>query len=238
MTSAGTELIYLTVDVWHPDCWTLHATKAADAGLLGYEMTIRNGDFADRFRLYRAYGDSRAAVEQLIEAVDKTDLTKDVINLAPSTSSNSRAFGPITQDILVEFDPVPGMRNAFADRGFMHYGPSQHEDGRERRSLLTISDRDTVDQALADIEESYDADLDIERFTTAHTPSGIQDLPSDGLSPRQREAFQLARARGYYEYPRDITAQELAEEFGVSRTTFVEHLRKAERELLTGIEFH
>lgn len=237
MPSAGTELIYLTVDVWHPDCWTLQATTAVEAGLLGYEMTIRNGDFADRFRLYRAYGDSQAAVEQLIETIDETDLTKDVIILSP-TSTNASAFGPVTQDILVEFDPVPGMRNAFADRGFMHYGPSQHEDGRERRSLLTIADRDTVDQTLADIEESYDADLDIERFTTAPTPSGIQDLPNDGLSPRQREAFQLARARGYYEYPRGITAQELAEEFEVSRTTFIEHLRKAERELLTGIEFH
>jgi succinate dehydrogenase / fumarate reductase flavoprotein subunit len=50
MPPADPQLIYLTVDVWHPDCWTLHATKAVDAGLLGYEMTIRNGDFADRFR--------------------------------------------------------------------------------------------------------------------------------------------------------------------------------------------
>lgn len=238
MTAADTELIYLTVDVWHPDCWTLHVTEAVDAGLLGYDMTIRDGDFADRFRLYRTYGGSRAAVEQLIEAVDDTDLTKDVILLSPSTAPDSRAFGPVTQDILVEFDPAPGMRTAFIDRGFMHYGPSQHENGRERRSLLTISKRDLVYQALEDIEESYDADLDIERFTTTHTPSGMQDLPSDGLSPRQREAFQLARARGYYEYPRNVAAQELADEFGVSRTTFLEHLRKAERELLTGIEFH
>lgn len=130
------------------------------------------------------------------------------------------------------------MRNAFADRGFMHYGPSQHEDGRERRTLLTISDRDTVHQALEDIEKSYDADINIERFTTTYTPSEMRDLPNDGLSPRQREAFQLARARGYYEYPRDVVAQDLADEFGVSRTTFLEHLRKAERELLTGIEFH
>lgn len=237
MKSAGTELIYVTVDIWHPDCWTLHATKGVDAGLLGYEMTLQNGEFTDRFRLYRAYGDSRDAVEQLIEAIDETDLTKDVIVLSPSTSPDSRAFGPITQDILVEFDPLPGMRDAFTDRGFMHYGPSQHEEGRERRSLLTISNRNTVYQALEDIEESYDADLNIERFTTTHTPSGLQDLPSDGLSPRQREAFQLARARGYYEYPRGITGQELADEFGVSRTTFIEHLRKAERELLTGIEF-
>lgn len=237
MVSKGTELIYINVDVWHPGCWTLQATQAVDAGLLGYEMTIRDGNFADRFRLYRAYGDSRTAVEQLIEAVEDTDLTKDVIILSPSTAPDSRVFGSVTQDILVEFDPAPGMRSAFTDRGFMHYGPSQHENGRERRSLLTISDRQTVHQALNDIEESYDADIDIERLTTSHTPSGMRDLPSDGLSPRQREAFQLARARGYYEYPRNVTAQELADDLGVSRTTFLEHIRKAERELLSGIEF-
>ncbi|MFC7189233.1 helix-turn-helix domain-containing protein [Halocatena marina] len=238
MNSSGAELIYVTVDMWHPDCWTLHVTQAVDAGLLGYEMTVSNSEFADRFRLYRAYGDSREAVEELIEAVDETDLTEEVVVLSPSTAPDSRAFGPVTQDILVECNPVPGTRDAFASRGFMHYGPSQHENGRERRTLLTISDRETVYQMLSDIEASYDADLTIERFTTTHTPSGIRDLPSDGLSPRQREAFQLARARGYYNYPRDVTAQALAEEFEVSRTTFLEHLRKAERELLTGIEFH
>lgn len=238
MSTADRELIYVTIDMWHPDCWTLHATQEVDAGLLGYEMTIRDGDFADRFRLYRVYGASHDKVEELIEAVEATDLTEEVIILSPSAAPDSRTFGSVTQDILVEFDPAPGMRTAFTARGFMHYGPSQHEDGRERRSLLTISDRETVHQALDDIEASYDADLEIERFTTTHTPSGIQDLPSDGLSPRQREAFQLARARGYYDYPREVTAQELADEFDVSRTTFLEHLRKAERELLTGIEFH
>lgn len=238
MPTADAELIYVTIDMWHPDCWTLHATQTVDAGLLGYEMTLRDGDFADRFRLYRAYGPSREAVAELIEVVDATDLTEDVIILSPSTTPDSRAFGSITQDILVEFDPAPGMRTAFTTRGFMHYGPSQHEDGRERRSLLTIADRETVHQALEDIEASYDADLEIERFTTTHAPRGLHDLPSDGLSPRQREAFQLARARGYYDYPRATTAQELADEFDVSRTTFLEHLRKAERELLTGIEFH
>ncbi len=238
MTTSGAELIYVTVDMWHPDCWTLEVTQEVDAGLLGYEMTVWDSEFVDRFRLYRAYGESRDTVAELIQAVDDTDLTEEVIILSPSTAPDSRAFGPVTQDILVEFNPAPGTRDAFASRGFMHYGPSQHENGRERRTLLTISDRDTVYQALEDIEESYHADLTIERFTTTHTPSGMQDLPSDGLSPRQREAFQLARARGYYDYPRDVTAQDLADEFGISRTTFLEHLRKAERELLTGIEFH
>ncbi|GAA0253275.1 helix-turn-helix domain-containing protein [Haladaptatus pallidirubidus] len=238
MPSTDTELIYLTVDMWHPDCWTLHVTQKVDAGLLGYEMTIREADIADRFRLYRVYGDSRDAVAELIDAVDDTDLTEAVIILSPTAAPDSRTFGSITQDILVEFDPAPGTRAAFTSRGFMHYGPSQHENGRERRTLLTISDRDRVYQALEDIEDAYDADITIERFTTSHTPSGMQDLPSDGLSPRQREAFQLARTRGYYDYPRNVTAQDLADEFGISRTTFLEHLRKAERELLTGIEFH
>lgn len=234
MSGEDVELVYLTVDMWHPDCWTLHATEETDAGLLGYEMTMGQG----RFRLYRAYSKSRDELETLLGEIEDTELTEEVLVLSPSTPSDSTAPGLVTRDILVEFNSEPGLREAFTSRGFMHYGPSQHEDGRERRSLLTLSNRRTVDQALGDIENSYDADFNVQRLTTTTPPSSMSALPNDGLSPRQRDAFQLARARGYYEYPRDATAQDLAEELDVTKTTFLEHLRKAERKLLTGLEFH
>ena len=66
----------------------------------------------------------------------------------------------------------------------------------------------------------------------------MTSLPEDGLSPRQREVFQLAQSRGYYEYPRKVTAQELADEMDITKSTLLEHLRKAEQKLMTGIEFH
>jgi predicted DNA binding protein len=66
------------------------------------------------------------------------------------------------------------------------------------------------------------------------TKGSIADADADlpALSARQREVFELARARGYYEWPRAVSATDLAEEVGVAKATVLEHLRKAEAKLL------
>ena len=52
------------------------------------------------------------------------------------------------------------------------------------------------------------------------------------LTERQRAAFEAAYYGGYFEWPRDSTAEELAEAMGVTAPTFHQHLREAERKLL------
>lgn len=233
MDTENFELIYLTVDMWHPDCWALKATDDTKAELLGYDMTMDQG----HVRLYRAHVSSHDELDTLLDAIDQSELTDDVIMLSRSSASFMGGQGRVMRDILVDCNPEPGLRGAFAAHGFMHYGPSHHRDGRERRSLLTLSNRLSVDQTLADIKAAYDADFDIQRITTT-PPRNSSRLPFSELSPRQREAFQLARARGYYEYPRGVTAEALADELDITKTTFLEHLRKAERSLLTEFEIN
>lgn len=53
------------------------------------------------------------------------------------------------------------------------------------------------------------------------------------LTKRQREVATEALARGYYDWPREITNEKLADELKISRATLHEHLRKAERTLLS-----
>jgi predicted DNA binding protein len=57
--------------------------------------------------------------------------------------------------------------------------------------------------------------------------------PTAVLSERQREAVLLAHQEGYYDWPREIKATELAKEMGVAHSTYLEHLRKAEEKLIT-----
>ncbi|WP_044958497.1 helix-turn-helix domain-containing protein, partial [Halarchaeum acidiphilum] len=52
------------------------------------------------------------------------------------------------------------------------------------------------------------------------------------LTDRQRAAFEAAYYGGYFEWPRDSTAEELANAMDVSAPTFHQHLRAAERKLL------
>ncbi|WP_276300308.1 bacterio-opsin activator domain-containing protein [Halorussus lipolyticus] len=52
------------------------------------------------------------------------------------------------------------------------------------------------------------------------------------LTDAQRTALRAAYFAGYYEWPRDSTAEEVADALGVSSPTFHQHIRKAQRELL------
>lgn len=66
-----------------------------------------------------------------------------------------------------------------------------------------------------------------------------QNLPEDddtsqyGLTDRQHEALTLAISRGYYESPRQVSTEELADEMGISQPSMSSLLRRAERQLLT-----
>jgi len=55
------------------------------------------------------------------------------------------------------------------------------------------------------------------------------------LTERQREVVAEALARGYYDWPREITNEELATELEISRATLHEHLRKAEQTVLSSV---
>jgi predicted DNA binding protein len=64
----------------------------------------------------------------------------------------------------------------------------------------------------------------LEEFGTGREPS---------MTDRQRTVLAEALDRGYYEWPREIKSAELAEALDISRATLQEHLRKAERTLLS-----
>lgn len=78
-----------------------------------------------------------------------------------------------------------------------------------------------------------DNDISLDLVSITPDPS-VSDEPSqDALTERQREALTLALSRGYYESPRQVTAEELAEEFGISQPSLSSLLRRGERRLLT-----
>ena len=55
------------------------------------------------------------------------------------------------------------------------------------------------------------------------------------LTDRQREILFYAIEKGYYEIPRKINTQGIAQKFGISQSALSEHLRKIERVIFTSI---
>ncbi|WP_418281957.1 helix-turn-helix domain-containing protein [Halorubrum sp. DTA98] len=229
----GTELLQLSVDVRHPGCWTLEATAGSDVGLMGYGTTRLPGS-GSYVGYYTAFGNSRDAVEELIETIGEADRVADAVEHAYGPD-----VAPVTRNLVVHTGSGGGMRETFRSRGFLHLGPTYHRDGSERRSLLTRGDRETVSRTLAAIEAEHDADLDLRSIASVGAAGGSAvAAPSPAISVRQREAFRLARKRGYYEYPREADAEAIADELGITKSTFLEHLRKAERTLLANAPVH
>ncbi|MFP4625419.1 MAG: bacterio-opsin activator domain-containing protein [Natronomonas sp.] len=70
------------------------------------------------------------------------------------------------------------------------------------------------------------------------TVAEFQDSLSESLTDKQRAALRAAYFAGYFDWPRGSTAEEVADSMGVSSPTLHNHLRKAERKLLSSFFDH
>lgn len=93
-----------------------------------------------------------------------------------------------------------------------------------------FKDYETFNEFRASCEDNG---ISLDLVSIRSNPSTSDNTPQDGLTDRQREALALALARGYYESPRQVTAEELAKELGISQPGVSSLLRRGERQLLT-----
>lgn len=70
-------------------------------------------------------------------------------------------------------------------------------------------------------------------FTPLFSHRELDQAVETRLTDRQQEVLSIAHERGYYEWPRQVTQEELAEELGISAPTLTQHLRAAEQKLIT-----
>jgi predicted DNA binding protein len=97
--------------------------------------------------------------------------------------------------------------------------------GRQREYNVLVFRRTDLKHIIDDLEEFGTVTLG--KFTEFRGPE------NSPLTQRQREVVTTALTEGYYAWPREIDTQELAALLDINRTTLHEHLRKAERKLLS-----
>ena len=96
----------------------------------------------------------------------------------------------------------------------------------------------TVSNLLTDLRSTFEHTT-LTSVTTAmtthreHTTTTAQLL--EPLTPRQREVLSQSYYNGYFEEPRESNATEVADQFGIARATFTQHLRSAQRKLFAAI---
>lgn len=74
-----------------------------------------------------------------------------------------------------------------------------------------------------------------DRERSVDTAAGFRADLEASLTDRQLEALRLAYYSGYFDRPRDVSGEEVADAMGITRTTFHQHLRTAQRKLVVAL---
>lgn len=223
----------LTLEIQHPNCWTLKATEQTDCRLIAHTVYNSSGDAVKGH--FTAYADETDDVEELVEVARNLDLTESVVGMNKRHDFSERAsrLGNTSRELFVEYDPQNSMSDALLSMGFIHDAPVRIHDGHEYWPVFVSADREAIRRRLDFLREEKEAEIAVTRIVSDPDFGTTDPAASKRLSKRQREAFLLACEMDYYSWPRETTTREMADELGVTKTTFLEHLRKAEAELLS-----
>lgn len=225
----------ITLELWHPNCWAIESTGRVGGGILAhaiYTAPTTEGESVNG--LFTAFGQTTDEVETLIEEVRKSSLAGEVLELQErfGRRDSSSLPGNVVREFFLEYDPEDMICPTLLKHGFVHSAPVRIENGQEYWEVGFAGDRDEIETAIDHICEDGSAEVSVETVTSTPTGGSERKHRMDALTTTQREVFELARKRGYYQWPRGVSTRELADALDISKTTMLDHLRKAESKLL------
>jgi hypothetical protein len=115
--------------------------------------------------------------------------------------------------------------------------PLTYRDGSLLARVLALTE-EQLSSVYHDISDDHRVTVEAKREISAvasDVPLLMLDSALPSLSDGQQRALSLAVAAGYYEIPRGATTGEIADEMGVSRRTFEEHLRRGENKIIKNL---
>ncbi|SFC69516.1 PAS domain S-box-containing protein [Halobiforma haloterrestris] len=97
--------------------------------------------------------------------------------------------------------------------------------------LPETADVRTVVEAVTESHPGADLVGQHERDRTPETSGQFRSAVEDSTTDRQLEALRLAHFGGFFEWPRDSSGDDLADRMGVCQSTYLQHLRAAQRKV-------
>ncbi len=124
------------------------------------------------------------------------------------------------------------------ERNCFNLQPMVYSEGWERYRVAAFSDRD-IKKLFHDLEQVSRVQL-VSRRTIAEGSVHESLMVStasllSGLTEKQARALVTALDQGYYNLPRGANSLEIARRLGIPRTSFAEHLRKAQNKVISAV---
>ena len=179
--------------------------------------TILPGDDSDLF-----YGITSASVEQITNVFSDTSRVESYeVDTAPNSDTRFKVElkHPTISEVILE-----------------HHGVFESATLQENTVEVTVRLPSTT--PVSDFVESLRSRYSSVRVTASGSLENRAPSRTDllgALTERQREAIQIAFHRGYFEQPKGANAADIAADLGIDRSTFTQHLRSAERKILSAI---
>jgi predicted DNA binding protein len=189
------------------------------------DLTIREWPLSDCQVLEISTEDTPTG--QLMEDIDR-------LGTVLHESADDSGYHVVTQSCLCSLEE--SIVDRFEDHNCLYQSPTIYRQGWEHYTVIAFEEAD-VRALLADLRADRDIELlsktAIAEKRIPHSMLTPVDRLFDDLTDRQLAALQLALEHGYYEQPRQTSLRDIAGRTSVSKSTYEEHLRKAENKLLT-----
>ena len=126
----------------------------------------------------------------------------------------------------------------FEKNNCLELQPCLYKGGWEYYRVIAFNDRD-----LKNLFTDLGKYCSVEVLSRRSTPTGaVKDVVLvstkslfGGLTAKQMQALVFALENGYYQVPKKVTTEEMARRLSQPRTTYEEHLRKAESKVLRSV---
>jgi len=116
--------------------------------------------------------------------------------------------------------------------------PVNYRGGLEYCRVLAFT-KDSLNGAISSLSKVSKLEIENKSVIPRESARGAITVPVDEflatLTKRQLAAFIAAMQMGYYGMPKGVTIDEIASEQGMKRSTYEEHLRKAELKILQAV---
>ncbi len=164
-----------------------------------------------------------------LKAMEKRLRTKIV-----RKSNSSRNVQLLIQHCGCENVPAP-VSPVFERNNCLEIQPAVYRDGWEYYRLISFSEKD-LRKVFSTLEKYCNLEI-ISRRPVSSASLKESMLVSTGtlfggLTRKQVQALVFAVENGYYQVPKKVTTEEIASKLKLPRTTYEEHLRKAEGKVI------
>ena len=177
---------------------------------------------------------------QVLEITSETTPTEELlddisqIGTVLHESDDDDGYHVVTQSCLCSLEQ--SIIDRFEEHNCLYQSPTIYRQGWEHYTVVAFDDED-IRELLSDLRSDREIELlsktSISETQIPHSMLAPANQLFENLTDRQLAALQLALERGYYEQPRKTSLRDLANQTAVARSTYEEHLRKAENKLLT-----